>query len=215
VATQPAADTIAKPESLTSKVKVYETALNEIESLLCADDFRAGANKMQIIASKALAAAERLPPETPASTTEQIDWKAAYVEAIRQRDALQTDANRYRWLRDFTYVEAYWIDGAGGIDEIRLQGSVHFLDKAVDLERVKDQRPALKASAPARPASFGDCDECIGGCEKCMPSAKTPEQPTVPAVSPSMAALEPASSPGSAAGTVPHVMPTVEKAPQT
>jgi hypothetical protein len=43
---------------------------------------------------------------------------------------------------------------------------------------------------------------------------KTPVQPTVPAVSPSIA-LEPASSPGSAAGTVPHVMPTVEKAPQT
>jgi hypothetical protein len=43
---------------------------------------------------------------------------------------------------------------------------------------------------------------------------KTSGQPTVPAVSPSIA-LEPASSPGSAAGTVPHVMPPVEKAPQT
>lgn len=94
----------------------------------------------------------KLPPdETPAEPP--IDWKAAYVEAIRQRDALQTDANRYRWLRDFTYVEAYWIDGAGGVDEIRLQGSVHFLDQAVDLERIKDA-PRSPPKTPADPAPY-------------------------------------------------------------
>lgn len=42
-------------------------------------------------------------------------------------------AVRYKWLRDNTHVEAYWIDGAGGIDtKIRVQGSVDFLDKAID-----------------------------------------------------------------------------------
>lgn len=38
-------------------------------------------------------------------------------------------------------------------------------------------RPAVETKAPPRPASFGDCDECIGGCEKCMPSVKTGEKP--------------------------------------
>jgi hypothetical protein len=72
---------------------------------------------------------------------ESIDWKAAYTEALRQRDALQADASRYRFLRDNTYVEAYWIDGADGVDtKIRVQGSLEFLDAAIDLERIKEPR---------------------------------------------------------------------------
>jgi hypothetical protein len=86
---------------------------------------------------RAQAEEERAAPETRAESI--VDWKASYEEALRQRDALQTDANRYRWLRDFTYVEAYYIDGAGGVDtKVRTEGSGHHLDLAVDLERIKD-----------------------------------------------------------------------------
>lgn len=47
--------------------------------------------------------------------------------------ALRRDADRYRWLREHTYVEGYYIDGAGGVDTaIHVQGSVHFLDAAID-----------------------------------------------------------------------------------
>ncbi len=46
-----------------TREKIYQTALEQIESHLCANDFRAGVSAMQIIASKALAAAERLPHE--------------------------------------------------------------------------------------------------------------------------------------------------------
>jgi len=60
-----------------------------------------------------------------------------------------TDAARYRWLRDCTYVEAYWIDGAGGVDEIRLQGAHDFLDVAVDSEmKAEADRRAEKAGGP-------------------------------------------------------------------
>lgn len=78
-----------------------------------------------------------------------IDWKGSYEEALRQRDALQADANRYRWLRENTFVEGYWIDGAGGVDtKRRVEGSVHFLDKAIDMERIK-AAPGSAQNAPA------------------------------------------------------------------
>lgn len=49
--------------------------------------------------------------------------------------ALEADARRYRFLRNNTYVEAYWIDMCGGVDtSIRVQGSVDFLDKAIDAD---------------------------------------------------------------------------------
>lgn len=55
-------------------------------------------------------------------------------------DDIARDAARYRWLRDNTYVEGFWIDGAGGVDtKIRVQGSDHFLDEAVDRERDKPE----------------------------------------------------------------------------
>lgn len=67
-----------------------------------------------------------------------IDWPAAYAETIRQRDALQADANRYRWLRDNVYVEGYWIDGAGGVDtKTRVEGMGEHLDLAIDRERTR------------------------------------------------------------------------------
>jgi hypothetical protein len=52
---------------------------------------------------------------------EPIDWKAAYVEALRQRDALTADAERYRYLRG-------------------LNGDA--LDLAVDLARTRRPAPA-------------------------------------------------------------------------
>lgn len=51
------------------------------------------------------------------------------------------DAARYRWLRDNTFVEGYWLDGAGGVDtKIRVQGSVHFLDAAIDAAGAIDRK---------------------------------------------------------------------------
>lgn len=77
---------------------------------------------------------------TPIEEEEVIDWKASYEEALRQRDALTADAARYRFLRDFTYVEAYYIDGAGGVDtKIRCEGACGNLDAVVDMERIKEQ----------------------------------------------------------------------------
>lgn len=71
--------------------------------------------------------------------SEVIDWKVAYGEVLRQRDALQADANRYRWMRDRTWVECYWIDGAGGVDtKVRVTGHGEHLDENVDMERIKD-----------------------------------------------------------------------------
>lgn len=90
--------------------------------------------------------------------TETIDWKTAYEEALRQRDALTADANRYRFLRDHTWVQAYWIDGSGGIDtKIRVKGCVDHLDKAVDMERIKEPR--------RNPNAGRMCPECkaVGG----------------------------------------------------
>jgi hypothetical protein len=74
-------------------------------------------------------------------TEEPINWKAAFEAALRQRDALIADADRYRFLRNNTYVEAYYIDGAGGVDtKIRCEGAGEHLDEAVDMERIKEQR---------------------------------------------------------------------------
>lgn len=61
-----------------TKEKIYQKALEEIESTLCASDFRAGVSAMQITASKALAAAERLPPEPPAKPVD-FDFACAAV----------------------------------------------------------------------------------------------------------------------------------------
>lgn len=72
-----------------------------------------------------------------------IDWKVSYEQALRQRDELREDANRYRWLRTNTFVEGYWIDGAGGVDtKIRVEGCVEDLDRAIDMERIKESRRA-------------------------------------------------------------------------
>jgi hypothetical protein len=93
---------------------------------------------------------EHMWPCSPVEPTPLIDWKTSYEEALRQRDALTADAARYRFLRDFTYVEAYYIDGAGGVDtKVRVEGSVEHLDLAVDMERIKERpRAAKKATAP-------------------------------------------------------------------
>lgn len=75
-----------------------------------------------------------------------IDWKAPYEEALRQRDALTADAERYRFLRDQTFVEAYYIDGAGGVDtKTRCEGAGEHLDLAVDMERIKARPRSVKA----------------------------------------------------------------------
>lgn len=77
-------------------------------------------------------------------TDEVIDWRAAYEAAVKAREAMTPDANRYRFLRDHTFVEAYYIDGAGGVDtKIRCEGSGEHLDEAVDMERIKEARHEL------------------------------------------------------------------------
>lgn len=74
-------------------------------------------------------------------TAEEVDWQSAYAAAVRQRDALIADADRYRFLRNCTFVEAYYIDGAGGVDtKIRCEGAGEDLDEAVDMERIKEPR---------------------------------------------------------------------------
>ena len=74
-------------------------------------------------------------------TEEIIDWKAAYEAALKAHEPIVVDANRYRFLREHTFVEAYWIDGADGVDtKVRLKGSGAFLDKEVDMERIKQAR---------------------------------------------------------------------------
>lgn len=108
----------------------------------------------------------------PAPETSEpiIDWKASYEEALRQRDALTADAERYRFLRSHTWVEAYWIDGAGGVDtKARVTGCVDHLDKAVDMERIKERpRGELKANEPS-----GDRHD--QGCQ-CAVTAQDPSQ---------------------------------------
>lgn len=90
------------------------------------------------------------PSSTEKASAPLIDWKRSYEEAIRQRDTLVADAARYRFLREFTYVEAYYIDGAGGADtKVRCEGSVDHLDLAVDMERIKETRtPSENGTAP-------------------------------------------------------------------
>ena len=102
--------------------------------------------EMQAAADQVRALRKATAPET---SEPLIDWKASYEEALRQRDALTADAERYRFLRNHTWVEAYWIDGAGGVDtKVRVTGCVDHLDLAVDTERIKERpRDALKASA--------------------------------------------------------------------
>ena len=57
--------------------------------------------------------------------------RAAALQA--ELDAVRKDAARYRLLRNETYVEAYYIDGAGGVDGAkRFEGSGHFLDEQLD-----------------------------------------------------------------------------------
>lgn len=84
-------------------------------------------------------------------TEEVIDWKAAYEAALKAHEPIIADANRYRFLRDHTYVEAYWIDPTGGVDtKIRVEGSDEHLDLAVDMERIKEARSSYQADGEAK-----------------------------------------------------------------
>jgi hypothetical protein len=77
---------------------------------------------------------------------ENIDWKAAYESVLEAHRPIIVDANRYRFLRDHTFVEAYWIDGADGVDtKIRVEGAGEHLDLAVDMERIKEARDSYNA----------------------------------------------------------------------
>lgn len=69
---------------------------------------------------------------TPATVADDDHAREAFGQMMD--DAI--DAGRYRWLRDNTYVQAFWIDASGGVDSrIRVRGSLHFLDRAIDVER--------------------------------------------------------------------------------
>lgn len=90
--------------------------------------------------------------ENVSKTPEVIDWKAAYEAALKAHAPIVVDANRYRFLRDHTFVEAYWIDGSGGVDtKIRVQGCGEPLDLAVDMERIKEARSSYDASPSQGP----------------------------------------------------------------
>jgi RecJ-like exonuclease len=103
--------------------------------------------------------------------TTAIDWQKAYYEILNQCDELTADARRYRFMRDNTWVECYWIDGAGGVDtKVRIKGHGTHLDLAVDMERVKVPRvnPNARRICPECKASGGpdgvtNCDTCAGG----------------------------------------------------